>query len=62
MIKTNKSLTKRLKVKKSGKIMARKAGIGHLNAKMSRRKQLGQKTEFVFIMTNKSKSRFLPNN
>ncbi len=62
MIKTNKSLTKRLKVTKSGKIKSRKAGIGHFNAKMSRRKQLGQRTEGDFVITPKSRSLFLPNN
>lgn len=39
-IKTNKSLAKRLKVTKKGKILARKPGFNHFNAKQSRTKQL----------------------
>lgn len=61
-MKTNKSLTKRLKLTKSGKIMARKAGLCHFNSKMSRRKQLGQRTDGEFVMTPKARSRFLPHN
>jgi ribosomal protein L35 len=60
-MKTNKSLTKRLKVTKNGKIKARKAGLGHFNAKMKRTKQLAQRTDSDLVMTNKAKSRFLPN-
>lgn len=39
-IKTNKSLTKRLKVTKNGKIMARTPGFNHFNSKQSRTSQL----------------------
>jgi len=59
-MKTNKSYTKRLKVTKNGKVLARKAGQGHFNAKESRSKQLAKKNMQVFVMTNKQKSRFLP--
>jgi ribosomal protein L35 len=59
-MKTNKSLTKRLKVTKNGKIKARKSGIGHFNAKMSRRKQLGQRTENDFVIKPKAKSLLMP--
>lgn len=38
-MKTNKSYTKRIKVTKNGKILARKSGQSHYNAKESRRKQ-----------------------
>ena len=41
--KTNKSYTKRLKITKTGKVLARKAGQHHFNAKESRRKQISQK-------------------
>lgn len=60
-IKTNKSYTKRLRVTRKGKILARKPGLNHFNAKMSRVKQLHGKNEAEFHMTNKAKSRFLPN-
>lgn len=34
-MKTNKSYTKRLKIRKSGKVQARKPGQNHFNAKES---------------------------
>lgn len=61
-MKTNKSYTKRLRVTKSGKILARKAGFNHFNAKQSRTKQLAGKRTVSFIMTNKQRSRFMGGN
>ncbi len=62
-MKTNKSYSKRLKVTKNGKIVGRKAGQNHFNAKESRRNQLGKKraTAFPFPLTNKDKGRYLSN-
>lgn len=59
--KTNKSYSKRLKVTKSGKILARKTGQNHFNAKErnSDKGAKGRNTEFH--MTNKERSRFLIN-
>jgi ribosomal protein L35 len=59
-MKTNKSFLKRLKVTKNGKILARKPGLNHFNAKASRSKQLAGKRAQDFAMTGKEKSRFLP--
>lgn len=59
-MKTNKSLLKRLKITKNGKILARKPGFNHFNAKQKRTKQLAGKKDQAFHMTNKEKSRFLP--
>lgn len=59
-MKTNKSFTKRLKVTKTGKILARKPGQNHFNAKARRSKQLAGKRTSDFSMTAKEKSRFLP--
>lgn len=59
-MKTNKSLSKRLKITKNGKILARKAGKGHFNAKAKRTKQLAGRKLTNFIISNKVKSRFLP--
>ena len=60
-IKTNKSLTKRLKVTKKGKILARTPGFNHFNAKQSRSKQLnGRKTKDMDF-SNKIKRTYLPN-
>ena len=61
-MKTNKSLTKRLKISKNGKIKARKPGFNHFNAKQSRSKQLSGKVSQEFRMTNKEKSFLLPFN
>lgn len=59
-MKTNKSFLKRLKVTKNGKIIGRKPGLNHFNAKQSRSKQLSAKRGQDFAMTGKEKSRFLP--
>ena len=61
MMKSNKSYLKRLKVTKSGKILARAKGQNHFNSKESRRSQLGKKKMEAFHMTHKEKSRFLVN-
>ena len=58
-MKTNKSFAKRLRVTKNGKIMSRKAGQDHFNAKERRRKQLNKKRPLEVNFSNKSKSRFL---
>lgn len=59
-MKTKKSLLKRLKITKNGKILGRKPGFNHFNAKQSRSKQLAGKRTKEFKMTGKEKSRFLP--
>ncbi len=61
-MKTNKSLTKRLKITKNGKLIARKPGFNHFNAKQSRSKQLSGKVGKEFKMSNKDRSHFLPFN
>ena len=60
-MKTNKSFMKRLKVTKSGKILARAKGQNHFNSKERRRSQLAKKKSAPFSMTHKEKSRFLVN-
>jgi len=57
--KTNKSYTKRLKVTKNGKILARATGQNHFNAKESRRGQLGNKRAVPFPVSNKDRARFI---
>jgi len=59
-MKTNKSYTKRLKLTKNGKIISRKSGFNHFNAKQSRRKQLAGRSRVGFIIKNKPKSHLLP--
>jgi len=59
-MKTNKSYSKRLKVTKNGKIISRKPGFNHFNAKQSRTKQLSGRKGQNFIIKNKPKSHLLP--
>lgn len=58
-MKTNKSFTKRLRVTKKGKILARKGGLNHFNSRESRVKQLSKRTAVSIKMSNKDKSRFI---
>ena len=64
MQKTNKSFSKRIKVTKKGKLLARKPGKNHFNAKESRRSQLhGKGTQPINIPSKKAnyiKNNFLP--
>ncbi len=59
-MKTNKSYSKRLKVTKNGKILSRKPGFNHFNAKQSRTTQLGGRRGQNFVIKNKPKSHLLP--
>jgi ribosomal protein L35 len=58
-MKTNKSFTKRLKVTKSGKVIARKPGINHFNAKASRNKQMNRKRNGVFHLSTKQIGQYM---
>jgi ribosomal protein L35 len=60
-IKTNKSLTKRLKVTKNGKILARAPGFNHFNSRQSRKKQLGGKKMNQQSFSNKVTRTYLAN-
>lgn len=60
-MKTNKSYKKRLKVTKKGKVIARRPGQCHFNAKESGRESQEKDRPKSFKMTNKAKSRFLSN-
>ena len=59
-MKTNKSYTKRLKITKNGKVIARKPGFNHFNAKQSRNSQLAGKKRSNFVIKNKPMSHLLP--
>ncbi len=59
-MKTNKSYTKRLKVTKSGKIIARKKGQNHYNAKESGSEGTNKSRTTEVIMKQKDRARFLP--
>lgn len=60
-MKTTKSYLKRLKVTKNGKILARKPGQNHFNAKERSRTSMNKKRMSTIHMDNKAKSRFLVN-
>ena len=59
-MKTNKSFTKRIKVTKNGKILSRKAGQNHFNAKDTGSKGQNKKRMLKVVFSNKAKARFLP--
>lgn len=60
-MKTNKSYTKRLRVTKKGKILARKSGQNHFNSRQSGQTKLAKGRSVAIKMNNKDKSRFLSN-
>jgi ribosomal protein L35 len=63
-MKTNKSFSKRLKVTRRGKIVARKPGKNHFNAKEKRSTQMGNSRSQVLgetMMTKKVLQRYIGN-
>ena len=59
--KVNKSVTKRLKVTKGGKLVARKPGHNHFSAKESGTEQQDKNRATKVKIKNKLYGRFLPN-
>jgi len=60
-MKTNKSYLKRIKVTKNGKLITRKIGQNHFNAKNRTNTTLAKRRAIPFDMTNKNRGRFLNN-
>lgn len=60
-MKTNKSYKKRLKVTKTGKIIARKKGQNHYNAKESGSTTIKKRRTDKIEFKPKTKKRFLAN-
>lgn len=58
--KTNKSFTKRLRVTKNGKVLAKKEGFNHFNMKTSGQKQSASRRAKPFKIKAKDKNRFMP--
>ena len=58
-IKTTKSYAKRFKVTRNGKILSRKPGQNHFNAKERSRTSTSKHRMVRVHMDNKAKSRFL---
>ncbi len=61
-MKTNKSFTKRMRVTRTGKILARKPGQDHFNAKERGRTKGVKKRGVEIVMSNQLKRRFLGGN
>jgi len=61
MIRTNKSFQKRLKITPKGKVLRRKPGQNHFNAKESRSKQMQQKRWGEFNISKKELGKYMPN-
>ncbi len=59
MIKTHKSFSKRLKVTRTGKILSRKAGQNHFNAKERTKTSSNKHRMRSLSISNKIRSRFL---
>jgi len=60
IMKTNKSYTKRIKVTKNGKLVARKPGQNHFNARQSGQQRLRRKRTQVLNYSKRITRRFLP--
>jgi ribosomal protein L35 len=58
-MKTNKSYSKRLRVTKRGKIIARSPGHNHFNAKRSGNERMQKNRVHGMKFSNVNKSRFL---
>ena len=59
MNKTNKSYTKRLRVTKNGKIMARAKGQNHFNAKQSGNSRRAKRGMVAMQLTKSIRNKFL---
>lgn len=59
-MKTNKSYTKRIRVTRNGKLMARKPGQNHFNAKQSGSERSAKRRAVAINLTAKVRRRFLP--
>lgn len=60
-MKSNKSFSKRLRVTRKGKIVARTPGHNHFNAKRSGSERQRRKRLSGLILKKHDKARFLPN-
>lgn len=58
-MKTNKSYTKRIRVTKKGKLVARKPGQDHFNAKASGNERAGKRQPQSIALSKDVRRRFL---
>jgi ribosomal protein L35 len=59
-MKTNKSYTKRIRVTRTGKLVARAKGQNHFNAKQSGSARSAKRRTVALNLTAKVRARFLP--
>ena len=59
-MKTNKSYSKRIRVTKHGKLIARKPGQGHFNAKESGNKTRAKRSTVILKLGQRARRRFFP--
>jgi len=59
-MKTNKSYTKRIRVTRNGKLMARAKGQNHFNAKQSGSQRSAKRRQVSVQLTARVRRRFLP--
>ena len=59
-MKTNKSYTKRIKVTKNGKLVARKPGQNHFNSRETGQQRLNRKRTQLLTLKKRDTRRFLP--
>ncbi|MEK7144293.1 MAG: 50S ribosomal protein L35 [Patescibacteria group bacterium] len=59
-MKTNKSYSKRIRVTRNGKLMARVKGQNHFNAKQSGGERRGKRGSVAINLSMKVRRRFLP--
>jgi len=59
-MKTNKSYLKRIRVTRTGKLVARKPGQCHFNAKQSGGQRRSKRRAISISLSGKARSRFLP--
>ena len=59
-MKTNKSYSKRIRVTKNGKLVARRPGQNHFNAKQSGSRRQSKRRMVSLTVTNVVRRRFFP--
>jgi len=59
-MKTNKSYSKRIRVTRNGKLVVRKPGQNHFNAKASGNQRRNKRATALLTLTAKVRRRFLP--
>ncbi|MFA5744905.1 MAG: 50S ribosomal protein L35 [Candidatus Paceibacterota bacterium] len=59
-MKTNKSYSKRIRVTRTGKLMARKPGQDHFNAKQSGSERSAKRRSVSLTLSARTRRRFLP--